>query len=85
MAFFLVGIFNNNGYVMIQAGSASIAKSFGESDFMSGFQFAMTFVSILTRYANGTVLVNVPHLTRARVVTLLQFLSFTGIAVASHF
>lgn len=56
---------------MVQAGSSSLAKSFGEEDAMGGFQFAMTSVSILTRYANGTILVNVPHLTRARIVSVL--------------
>ena len=45
----------------------------------------MTAVSIMTRYANGSILVNIPHLTRIRIVTFLQFLSYIGIAIASYY
>lgn len=84
LALFLVGIFNNNGYVLVQAGSKSIADSFGKSDLMASFQFAMTSISICTRYANGSFLVNIPHLTRVMIVTMLQLTSFIGIALASY-
>jgi len=36
-AFFLLGIFNNNGFTMVQAGSHSLAKAFGQEDFMGVF------------------------------------------------
>ena len=43
----------------------------------------MTTFSILTRVANGTCLVNVPHMTRITVVSLLAVTSFALIALAS--
>lgn len=45
----------------------------------------MTSISICTRYANGSFLVNIPHLTRVKMVSLLQMASFVGIAVASYY
>ena len=50
---------------------------------MAGFQFAMTFFSIITRVANGTCLVNVKHMTRIAIVSLLAITSFSFIALAS--
>ena len=58
---FCIGIFNNNGYTLVQSGSQSLAKTFKKEDFMAAFQFAMTSISILTRYLNGTVFVNFTH------------------------
>ena len=45
----------------------------------------MTSISICTRYANGSFLVNIPHLIRIRIVSVLQFASFMGIAIASFY
>ena len=50
---------------------------------MAGFQFAMTFFSILTRLANGSCLVNVPHMVRITIVSMLAMTSFALIALAS--
>ena len=36
-AFFIIGIFNNNGYVLVQAGSSSLAKTFHKEDFIGFF------------------------------------------------
>lgn len=85
IALFLVGIFNNNGYVLVQAGSKSIADAFEKKDLMASFQFAMTSISICTRYANGSFLVNIPHLKRIKIVSIFQFVSFVGIAAASYY
>lgn len=45
----------------------------------------MTSISICTRYANGSFLVNIPHLTRVKIVSVLQLASFMGIAIASFY
>ena len=50
---------------------------------MSAFQFAMTGFSIMTRLANGTILVNVPHMTRIAAVSCLSITSLSLIALAS--
>jgi len=36
-AFFLIGIINNNGCVMVQAGSSKLAEDFHKEDFMASF------------------------------------------------
>ena len=79
----MVGIFNNNGFVLVQAGASSLAKEFGKEDFMGFFLNAMTVVSICTRFANGTILVNVRHLTRVIAVSILATTSLVLIAFAS--
>lgn len=43
----------------------------------------MTSFSILTRIANGTCLVNVPHMTRIRIVTILAITALSLISLAS--
>jgi len=80
---FLVGLFNNNGFVLVQAGAHSLAKEFDEENFMAVFQFTMTGLSMLTRVANGTFLVNVKHLTRMRAVSAFAIVAFVLVAVAS--
>jgi hypothetical protein len=43
----------------------------------------MTSFSIMTRLANGTILVNVPHMTRITYVSILSITSFSLISLAS--
>ena len=43
----------------------------------------MTSFSIMTRVANGTILVNVPHMIRITAVSCLSITSFSLIALAS--
>lgn len=83
MVLFMIGIFNNNGYTLVQSGSKSLATAFGKEDFMASFQFAMTSISICTRYLNGSVFVNWSHNLRFTVVSCLGALSFLLIALAS--
>ena len=71
LAFFFLGVFNNNGLTTVQAGSSSLAKSFKKDNFMGAFQFAMTGISFFTRFANGTILVNIPHKIKFRAATCL--------------
>jgi len=51
---------------------------------MGAFQFAMTGISILTRFANGTILVNVPHMRRFIGVFTLGIIAFLLISLASY-
>ena len=83
LAFFFLGVFNNNGYVLVQAGSSSLADTFDKKDFMGIFQFAMTTFSFLTRYVNGTLLVNIRHMKRFTMVVILAIIAFLLISLAS--
>jgi hypothetical protein len=44
----------------------------------------MTFVSLITRYANGTIFVNIRHLVRFWIATMLALAAFALIAFASY-
>jgi len=80
----LVGIFNNNGFVLVQVGAAKLSKDFGKEDFMGAFQFAMTALSITSRIMNGTCMVNVKHFTRIILVSILSLASLLLISLASY-
>lgn len=81
--FFIVGTINNNGYTMVHAGSSSIAASFGKKSFTGYFLFFMRGAGVISRYVNGAYCVNIPHMTRIKVITILSVISFLGIALAS--
>ena len=83
LAFFTVGLFNNNGYVLVQAGANALAAEFHQGDFMSMFQFVMAVVIAVARYANASWLVNWPHLKRSYVVSAFAIISFLLIAYAT--
>ena len=51
---------------------------------MGVFQFAMTGISVLTRFANGTFLINVRHMVRFSMVVILGIVAFSLIAFASY-
>jgi len=38
LSLFVIGLFNNNGYVMVGTGSSDLAKSFGKENLMPLFQ-----------------------------------------------
>jgi len=38
MSLFVIGLFNNNGYVMVGSASSDLAKSFGKESLMPMFQ-----------------------------------------------
>lgn len=51
---------------------------------MGAFQFAMTGVSVLTRFANGTIFVNIRHLVRFWITAMLALAAFALISYASY-
>lgn len=59
-----------------------MAKQFNEQDFMGAFQFAMTGISFLTRFANGTIFANLRYMTRFWIATGLALAAFSLIAWA---
>lgn len=83
IAFFLVGVFNNNGYVMVQSGSNKLAEEFGQEDFMGAFQFAMTGISFMTRFVQGCLFVNTKYIHRFYITTVLALMAFSLVAWAS--
>lgn len=84
MAFFLLGLFNHNGYTLVQSLSQSLAAEFDRKNAMALFQFAMTLIMMITRYCNGTVLVNISHKSRFNIVVILGISSFILLSLAAH-
>lgn len=62
---------------MVQSGASSLAEQFDETDFMGAFQFAMTGISFLTRFANGTIFANIKYMTRFWIATILAVCAFS--------
>ena len=68
---------------MVHAGSSSIAESFNKKRYMGYFLFFMRGAGVISRYANGACCVNIRHITRIMICTVLAIFSFLGIALAS--
>jgi len=68
---------------LVQAGADSLVTIFDQDDVIGVFQFAMTGVSIITRFLNGTILVNVKHMTRFYITATLQVLALLLVAVSA--
>jgi len=82
IALFLVGIFNNNGYTLVQAAASDLADAFGEGDFMGLFLFFMIVFGASSRLVNGACCVNIKHTTRVGIVTIFTSTSFLMIAIS---
>ena len=81
-AFLLVGIFNNNGFTVVQAASSDLAKIFHREDFMGLFLFFMKSFGLVSRFVNGSCCVRVAHTTRMWIVSVFTFGSYVAIAYA---
>jgi hypothetical protein len=82
IALWLVGVFNNNGYTLVQAAASDLARDFHQDSFMGLFLFFMIFFGASSRLVNGACCVNVRHLTRIGIVTCFTLFSFFMIAFA---
>ena len=82
IAWILVGLFNNNSWVLVQVAADDLAKSFDKSQFMGLFLFFMIFFGMVSRYIHGALFVRVKHFYRIIIVTCLTLTSFTLISFA---
>lgn len=83
--FFLLGLINNNGYVMIVAGADNLATDFDHKKLMPLFQLSMIIFSSATRIINAAYLLKVQHRTRIMVATCLLVTAFVLIAVCCFY
>ena len=82
VAFFVVGIINNNGYTLVQAAADDLATQFNQGSFMGVFLFVMILFGGISRFIHGRFFVRVKHTNRILIVTLFTIVSFVLIAVA---
>ena len=82
VGFFIVGVFNNNGYTLVQAAASDLADTFKQQEFMAFFLFVMVFFGGFARLVNGACCVNIKHSTRVAIMTCFSLCSFLMIAVA---
>ena len=80
--FFIVGIFNNNGYTLVQAAADDLATQFDQGSFMGVFLFVMILFGGISRVVHGRFFVRVKHINRVLLVTCFTITSFILIAVA---
>lgn len=78
IAFFIIGLVNNSGYVIILTSAQDIADRFGKKNLMPMFVGAMLLFSMVIRVINAKFLLKVKHKIRIFAVLLLWF---TGIGV----
>ena len=84
LAFWVIGVINNNGYTMVQAGSSAIAEEFNKKSMMGLFLFLMIGSGVISRYVNGACCVNISHIRRMLMVTVFSIFSFLTIAMAAE-
>lgn len=80
--FFVVGLFNNNGYTLVQAAADDLAKNFGEGQFMGVFLFVMITFGAISRFVHGRFFVRVKHTNRIALTAFMCFCSFIMISIA---
>ena len=80
----MIGIINNMGFTMVQAGSSAIAEAFGKKSLMGYFLFLMKGSGVISRYVNGACCVNISHIRRMLMVTVFSIFSFLLIAIAAE-
>lgn len=85
MVFFVLGIINHNGYIMVQSGAAALSKTFHQEDFMGFFQLLMSTFVVAISFACGTVLVDLPHYTKFWLATTLMVIAFLLVTIACWF
>jgi len=61
LAFFSMGLLNNNGYVLIGAASQNMADHFKHNNLMPLFQFSLAVISLLVRIFNTRLLLKYRH------------------------
>ena len=82
---FVIGLFNNNGYVMVNTASSNLAEIFNEKELMSMFTLCLILLSSVTRLINAKYFIKVQHLSRVGIATILMSLGFLIIAIACTF
>ena len=85
LGFFIIGILNNNAYVLVQSASDDLARHFHQSSFMGLFLFGMILFGAISRYIYGRHFVRIRHLHRILLITILSIISFLAIAAACFY
>jgi len=61
IAFFSMGLLNNNGFVLIGAASQNMATHFYHNDLMPLFQFSLALIGLLVRVLNTSFMLRFRH------------------------
>lgn len=81
LAFFLGGLFDYNGYIMVSAGASNLAEIFGRENIMPLYGLSLIMFNGLARIFYAKFLLKTQHLQRFMVCSLLMLVSFVLIAV----
>ena len=84
-ALFFIGLFNNNGYVLVAAGAQNLADLFGKSSLMPAFQLSLIMFNILIRAAFAKYCIKTEHMTRMLAVSVGMIFSFLLLSVCCAF
>jgi len=82
LSFFVLGLLNNNGYVLLGASAQIMAGYFGHKDLMGIFQFCLSGISLLVRVFNTKFLLQFRHKSKIVWVVAAWCIGFAGYAGA---
>lgn len=82
IAFFLLGLLNNCGYVIVLASASDLAKKFEKDDMMSLFAGCLVFFSILVKVFNAKYLLKIHHKIRIAVAVAFFMIGVLAIIFA---
>lgn len=76
IVFFILGLINNNAYVLINSGAQSLAKSFNKKDLMPTFQMCLIVFSGLMRVFNSKFLLKWKHKLKISIAVTLSIVAY---------
>jgi battenin len=85
MAFFMLGLFNNLGYVVIGTAAADLAQKFGYDDLMSSFNLALVTFSVITKFVNSWLLLKVSHKLKIMITGAGWCIGFALVVISEQF
>lgn len=75
-AFFLLGIINNAGYVVVGTAAQDLAQIFKFENLMSGFLLALILISAIVKWINSIWLMRIRHKYKIWSITLGWILGY---------
>ena len=73
---FVIGLINNNGYVLIGSSAQDMARKFKHKDLMPVFQFFLVCFSSFIRIINSRFLLKIKHRNKLITVVLMWTLGY---------
>lgn len=84
VSFFVVGLINNNGYVLINSAAQNLAKTFHKENLMPVFQFSLSIFSVVVNIVNSKYLLAYKHKSKVTWIIIAWTIGYLGFFGAYH-